>query len=161
MHAGMAYPRWRGKRSRHSRRMRTHSFTYLTRGPWTGDFIIQNSMDVINYPCSNLKLLFVTKNGGRPHKQQVNWAKLFAYSRVRLHLYLFLCIELYLVTCNTIHIILKPSQVQFVKIWRPSLCTMVIRFWHSFYRVIGYNSIYKPWCQLCGRNNHIIDSVKA
>ena len=24
----------RGKRSRHSRRMRTHSFTYLARGPW-------------------------------------------------------------------------------------------------------------------------------
>ena len=34
MHHGIAYPRLRGKRSRHSRRMRTHSFTYLARGPW-------------------------------------------------------------------------------------------------------------------------------
>ena len=34
MHVGIAYLRWRGKRSRHSRRMRTRSFTYLARGPW-------------------------------------------------------------------------------------------------------------------------------
>ena len=33
MHVGIAYPRWRGKRSRHSRRMRTRNFTYLARGP--------------------------------------------------------------------------------------------------------------------------------
>ena len=30
---GIAYPRWRGKRSRLSRRMRTRNFTYLARGP--------------------------------------------------------------------------------------------------------------------------------
>ena len=35
MHVGIAHPRWRGKRSRHSRRMRTHNFAYLARGPWT------------------------------------------------------------------------------------------------------------------------------
>ena len=34
MHHATCYPRLRGKRSRHSRRMRTHSFTYLARGPW-------------------------------------------------------------------------------------------------------------------------------
>ena len=34
MHAGIAYLRWRGKRSRHSRRMRTRNFVYLVRGPW-------------------------------------------------------------------------------------------------------------------------------
>ena len=33
MHVGIAYPRWRGKRSRHYRRMRTRNFTYLSRGP--------------------------------------------------------------------------------------------------------------------------------
>ena len=35
MHVGIAYPRWRGKRSQHSRRMRIRNFTYLVRGPWT------------------------------------------------------------------------------------------------------------------------------
>ena len=34
MHVGIAYLRWRGKRSRHSRRMRTRNFTYLARGPY-------------------------------------------------------------------------------------------------------------------------------
>ena len=34
MHVGITYLRWRGKRSRHSRRMRTRSFAYLARGPW-------------------------------------------------------------------------------------------------------------------------------
>ena len=34
MHVGIAYLRWRGKRSRHSRRMRTCNFAYLARGPW-------------------------------------------------------------------------------------------------------------------------------
>ena len=34
MHGGIAYLRWRGKRSRHSRRMRTRNFAYLARGPW-------------------------------------------------------------------------------------------------------------------------------
>ena len=33
MHVGIAYLRWRGNRSRHSRRMRTRNFTYLARGP--------------------------------------------------------------------------------------------------------------------------------
>ena len=35
MHVGIAYLRWRGKRSRHSRRMRTRNFAYLARGPWS------------------------------------------------------------------------------------------------------------------------------
>ena len=39
MHVGIAHLRWRGKRSRHSRRMRTRNFTYLARGPWV-DFLI-------------------------------------------------------------------------------------------------------------------------
>ena len=33
MHVGIAYPRWRGKRPRHSRRMRTRNVAYLARGP--------------------------------------------------------------------------------------------------------------------------------
>ena len=38
MHVGIAYLRWRGKRSRHSRRMRTRNFAYLARGPWPSLF---------------------------------------------------------------------------------------------------------------------------
>ena len=34
MHVEIAYLRWRGKRSRHSRRMRTRNIAYLVRGPW-------------------------------------------------------------------------------------------------------------------------------
>ena len=34
MHVGIACLRWRGKRSRHSRRMRIRKFAYLARGPW-------------------------------------------------------------------------------------------------------------------------------
>ena len=34
MHVGIAYLRWQGKRSRHSRRMHTRNFAYLARGPW-------------------------------------------------------------------------------------------------------------------------------
>ena len=34
MHVGIAYLQWRGKRSRHSLRMRTRNFAYLARGPW-------------------------------------------------------------------------------------------------------------------------------
>ena len=34
-HVGSTYPRWRGKLSRHSRRMRIRNFTYLARGPFT------------------------------------------------------------------------------------------------------------------------------
>ena len=33
MHVGIAYLRWRGKRSRHSRRMHTRDYAYLSRGP--------------------------------------------------------------------------------------------------------------------------------
>ena len=36
MHVWIACLRWRGTRSRHSRRMRTRNFPYLARGPWKG-----------------------------------------------------------------------------------------------------------------------------
>ena len=32
--SGFLWSRWRGKRSRHSRRVRKPQFAYLTRGPW-------------------------------------------------------------------------------------------------------------------------------
>ena len=35
MHVGIAWLWWRGKRSRHSRRMRTRKFAYPARGPWS------------------------------------------------------------------------------------------------------------------------------
>ena len=38
MHVGIACLRWREKRSRHSRRMRTRNFPYLARGPWHVSF---------------------------------------------------------------------------------------------------------------------------
>ena len=41
MHVGIAYMRWQGKRSRHSRRMRTRNFTYLARGPLVNSYIQQ------------------------------------------------------------------------------------------------------------------------
>ena len=40
MHVGIANTRWRGKRSRHSRRMR--NFTYLVRGPWLVTCLVPN-----------------------------------------------------------------------------------------------------------------------
>ena len=40
MHVGIAYLWWRGKRSRHSRRMRTRNLTYLARGPLSTCFRI-------------------------------------------------------------------------------------------------------------------------
>ena len=43
MHVGIAYPRWRGKRSRHSWRMRTRNFTYLARGPWLHTLPVEGS----------------------------------------------------------------------------------------------------------------------
>ena len=39
MHVGITYPRWRGKPSRHSRRMRTRNFTHLVKGPWWDDAV--------------------------------------------------------------------------------------------------------------------------
>ena len=36
MHVRIAYPRWRGKRSRYSRRIRTRNLRYLARGPLKG-----------------------------------------------------------------------------------------------------------------------------
>ena len=42
MHGGIAYLRWRGKRSRHSRRMRIRNFAYLARGPCSNG--IQSSL---------------------------------------------------------------------------------------------------------------------
>ena len=52
MHVGIAYPRLRGKCSRHSRRMRISNFTYLVRGPLSGisfGFIGVTSFNAIIY----------------------------------------------------------------------------------------------------------------
>ena len=42
MHVGIAYLRWRGKRSRHWPRMRTCNLAYLARGPWQINSITEN-----------------------------------------------------------------------------------------------------------------------
>ena len=44
MHVRIVYPQWQGKRSRHSRCMRTRNFTYLARGPWTPKWFIQSNI---------------------------------------------------------------------------------------------------------------------
>ena len=48
MHVGIAYPRWRGKRSQHSRRMRSRNFTYLVRGPYATTFCMDEHWRVWN-----------------------------------------------------------------------------------------------------------------
>ena len=52
----------RGKRSRHSRRMRTRNFAYLARGPlkraWKGNYIPVFYADEINYPRDNVAVAF-------------------------------------------------------------------------------------------------------
>ena len=55
MHVGINYLRWRGKRSGHSRRMRTRNFTYLERVPLcrtshTNDFTIRVTTAVTLHP---------------------------------------------------------------------------------------------------------------
>ena len=51
MHAGIAHLRWRGKRSRHSWRMRTRNFAYLARGPWRTCFRYRFSVVLNNCKC--------------------------------------------------------------------------------------------------------------
>ena len=50
MHVGIANLRWRGKRSRHSRRYTTRNFLYLVRGPWNTNERIDTYLNLrINY----------------------------------------------------------------------------------------------------------------
>ena len=50
MHVGIACLRWRGKRSRHSRRMRIRKFAYLARGPWQAMLIgVVNTTICVRY----------------------------------------------------------------------------------------------------------------
>ena len=59
MHVGIAYLRWRGKRSRHSRRMRTRNFAYLARGPWVmASQITANSL--LNIAAKKIPKLRIT-----------------------------------------------------------------------------------------------------
>ena len=55
MRVGIAYPRWQGKRFQHSRRMRIRNFTYLARGPWTGNSL--PSLTPIYGQCAIMPLL--------------------------------------------------------------------------------------------------------
>ena len=43
MHVGVANPRWRGKRSWHSRCIRNPQFTYFETGPWQMDILAENN----------------------------------------------------------------------------------------------------------------------
>ena len=54
MHVGIAHLRWRGKRSRHSRRMRTRNFAYLARGPWWFEL---NAVEVKAWVCNFILML--------------------------------------------------------------------------------------------------------
>ena len=64
MHVGIAYLRWRGKRSRHSRRMRTRNFAYLARGPCHNELTLSircfDFSDLSDYPgCVSPMILFL------------------------------------------------------------------------------------------------------
>ena len=81
MHVGIACLRWRGKRSRHSRRMRIRKFAYLARGPWfvlttfiLANKIIENKHIIMqcasNFPsshkshnASNMFFIYLLQNG--------------------------------------------------------------------------------------------------
>ena len=54
MHVGIAYLRWRGKRSRHSRRMHTRNFAYLARGPLIKVMVCHICSTPNHYPNRNL-----------------------------------------------------------------------------------------------------------
>ena len=64
MHVGIAYLRWRGKRSRHSRRMRTRNFAYLARGPLQRQFSLL-VLDQTDLNLAGSALLCVLKNWSR------------------------------------------------------------------------------------------------
>ena len=70
MHVGIAYLLWRGKRSRHSRRMRTRNFAYLARGPW-------------NWPCRTNRMKIWTQCG-----EMIEIATLHCWPRVRNNFFL-------------------------------------------------------------------------
>ena len=84
MHVGIANPRWRGKRSGHSRRMRNPPFTYLVRGPWSDDRCgrlaktasVARTEDLqCKFPASAPELLFVTK--ARYICAHISWLRLY------------------------------------------------------------------------------------
>ena len=52
--SGFLWSRWRGKRFRHSRRMRNLYFSYLVRSPWTGFIAWTMAPYVIVYLCFQL-----------------------------------------------------------------------------------------------------------
>ena len=56
MHVGIAYPWWRGKRSRHSRRMRTRNLTYLARGPWHFRTICVEHLLIQDFLCYHARI---------------------------------------------------------------------------------------------------------
>ena len=81
MHVGIAYLRWRGKRSRHSQRMRTRDFAYLARGPWR---LIETEMPKLKlgYHDSNIpnivNYLFTKFNKGKPPFRHWNAKVMFS-----------------------------------------------------------------------------------
>ena len=72
MHVGIAYSRWCGKRSRHSRRMRTRNFTYMARDPWMSNYIAQETMDVLTHPCPNSFFMLVKGTLCNPMRKNGN-----------------------------------------------------------------------------------------
>ena len=83
MHGGIAYPRWRGKRSRHSRRTRTRNFTYLARGPLRRhDFTMATS---VRYERKHPKGWHCFNAGINSANQRLltNRGKLFEFTHLR------------------------------------------------------------------------------
>ena len=74
MHVGIACLRWRGKRSRHSRRMRTSNFTYLVRGPleWKMYFLF-HSLGSLSSALSAAGWSLWNTNEGTPVRHYIFW----------------------------------------------------------------------------------------
>ena len=75
MHVGIAYPRWRGKRSRHSRRMRTRKFTYLSRGPLVLTVIITLTIPFHVHPWEVERNRYEMCISFMPHYYQKSWSQ--------------------------------------------------------------------------------------
>ena len=70
MHVGIAHPRWRGKRSRHSRRMRTRNFAYLSRGPLGEYLLVLEDSGDIEWPSTlQYEVIYVSYHEENIEKQ--------------------------------------------------------------------------------------------
>ena len=78
---GIAYPRWRGKRSRHSWRMRTRNITYLVRAPY------HDYLHTTKVTCD----VWWNRLVWNPNNAQQS-ANVHIYIHIHTHIYIYICI---------------------------------------------------------------------